>query len=168
MKKFLSVLGICILLIVMPATLTISASTTKLVQRNTNIFTKKQLVIEKTPSPNDEPPGWANGNFSGVWGIDIWGQAHIPLGWLFGYYKRHINFGYFYGAFDWFWGKNESYLKGWLFGPYMFGSLGINESANETLFVGIGGCNETHFHWRVMGLEGPVFFMHGEYTKFKS
>ncbi len=127
-------------------------------------------LVAITPSSHtaDHPPSWANGNFTGEWGIDIWGQVQIPIGWLFGYYKRKPDFGYFYAAFNtWNGEDNEtSFLQGFFFGPYMLGTLGQNESANETAFVGLGGYNNTNFSWRVMGLEGPTFFMSGEYTKF--
>lgn len=49
----------------------------------------------------------------------------------------------------------------------MFASIGENEYANETLFVGIGRYNETNYHWRLMGEEGPTFFVNGAYTKFQ-
>jgi hypothetical protein len=130
----------------------------------------KEIVPNKTISNSptvDEPPSWANGNFSGVWGIDIWGEYQIPIGWMFGYYKHNTNFGYFYAAFANFGYENVSwYIQGYFFGPFMFGSLGENQSANTTLFVGIGRYNETSYYWRIMGETGPTFFMNGDYTKF--
>lgn len=170
MKKLLAIMGICFLLVAMPVTIAISTPNETVSTSKTENIKTDTTAMEKSISNGgvlDDPPNWANGNFSGIWGFDIWGEVHIPIGWLFGYYKRYINFGYFYGTFDYFWGENESYLQGIIVGPFMFGSLGINESANETLFVGIGGHNETHYHWRIMGTEGPVFFMNGEYTKFE-
>ncbi len=158
------VLGICVLLITMPITLSKSTSTLKFAQRNTNIFTPE---FEKTTSPADDPPSWANGNFSGLWGFDIWGEWHIPIGWMFGYYKRNTNFGYFYAGFAEFEQQNATwFIQGYFFGPFMFGSIGENEYANETLFVGIGRYNETNYHWRLMGEIGPTFFVDGTYTKF--
>jgi hypothetical protein len=158
------VLGVCVLLITMPATLSKTTSTLKFAQRNTNVLTPE---FEKTTSPADDPPDWANGNFSGLWGFDIWGEWHIPVGWMFGYYKRNTNFGYFYAGFAEFGEPNATwFIKGYIFGPFMFGSIGENEYANETLFVGIGRYNDTNYHWRLMGEEGPTFFVDGTYTKF--
>lgn len=169
MKKLLPILVIGILLIGMPMATAISSPLKQLSQS-----TKKTLgndistfVNTKTASTKDSPPNWANGNFSGVWGLDIWGEYHIPLGWMFGYYKWSVNFGYFYAGFAFFGEPNVSwYIQGYFFGPFMFGSIGENEYSNETLFVGIGRYNETDYHWRVMGEIGPTFFMHGTYTKF--
>ena len=160
MKKHIVILGICVLLVMMPATISISIPNEKQ-ELTTNEY------IDEPAQTIDDPPGWANGNFSGVWGLDIWGETHIPLGWIYGYYKNQVKFGYFYAAFADFWGENNTnYLQGLLIGPYMLGALGQNESANETVFVGLGGYNETNFHWRIMGWEGPTFFMHGTYTRF--
>ena len=162
MKKFVAIIGICILLIGMPAAMSVSISTQQ------KKLTSRECP-ESTPitTPTEEPPNWANGNFTGVWGIDIWGETQIPLGWVYGYYKRNVNFGYFYAAFADFWDENEtSFLQGLIVGPFMFGSLGSEASANETVFVGLGGYNETHFHWRIMGMTGPTFFMYGVYSRF--
>jgi hypothetical protein len=167
MKRILILIGVCILLFIMPTTLAISVPTTKLAQHNINIFTKEKSVIENNISPIDDPPGWANGNFSGVWGFSIWGEWEIPIGWTFGYYRRSPTLGYFYAKFAYFEEGNTSwFIQGYFIGPFMFGSIGHNESANETLFVGIGRINETDYHWRMMGEVGPTFFVEGTYTKF--
>jgi hypothetical protein len=160
MKKQWMIVGICTLLIGMP----MAMATPMPQMENIKI---DGPTDEKPIHPLDDPPSWATGNFSGVWGLDIWGETHIPLGWLYGYYKRTVHFGYFYAAFADFWSENETnFLQGFLIGPYMLGTLGSNESANETAFVGLGGYNETHFYWRVMGMEGPTFFMYGVYSKY--
>jgi len=39
-------------------------------------------------------------------------------------------------------------------------------TVNETIYVGIGSVNETNFNWRLMGLEGPTFYMEGTFEKF--
>jgi len=167
MKKLIIVIGVCFLLGAMPATIAISAPNLKLANRGSSILTRVKSDIEKNVSPEDDPPGWANGNFSGLWGLDIWGEWHIPVGWMFGYYKRTPKYGYFYGGFADFGQKNASwYIQGFFFGPFMFGSMGENEYANETIFVGIGRINETDYHWRLMGEAGPTFFVKGTYTKF--
>ena len=148
----------------MPITIAKSTSSLNLIQSNTNIFKKE---IEKTYAPDDDPPQWANGNFSGIWGLDIWGDWRIPIGWMFGYYKHNTNFGYFYAGFADFEEENATwFIQGYFFGPFMFGSIGENEYANETIFVGIGRYNETNYLWRLMGEVGPTFFIYGTYMKF--
>jgi hypothetical protein len=167
--KVLICLGICFLLLGIPIAIAASnpAETTRNLKNNCatqRLFERDRTIIE----PNDDPPAWANGNFSGLWGFSIWGEWEIPVGWMFGYYKREPNFGYFYAGLVEFDADTISwYIQGIFFGPFMFGSIGENESANETLFVGIGRYNETNYHWRVMGEVGPTFFMDGTYTKFE-
>jgi len=131
-----------------------------------SLFNKTQGNDIKILS-NDEPPSWANGNLTGVWGIDIWGEYQIPIGWMFGYYKLGINIGYFAAGFNYF-GETEIswFIQGYIFGIFMFGSMDPNDYTGQVFFVGIGNCNETDYHWRVMGEEGPVFFMKGNYTIF--
>ncbi len=41
---------------------------------------EKTILNDITTFKKDTPPSWANGNFTGVWGLDIWGEYHIPLG----------------------------------------------------------------------------------------
>lgn len=165
MKKLMLVIVTSFLLTVMPVTIGISTTNCYLIS-NKNSYSNID-TIQSIFALVDEPPNWANGNFTGYWGLDIWGETHIPLGYMFGYYKRTPNFGYFYADFESFWSENDTwYIQGYFFGPFMFGSLGENEYANESLFVGLGGYNETHYHWRIMGQTGPTFFMHGIYTKF--
>ena len=167
MKKLLVVIGICFLLTAMPATIAVSTPKLKTIQRSVNVLSQQQSENEKNTSPADDPPGWANGNFSGLWGLDIWGEWHIPVGWMFGYYKRTPKFGYYYAGFADFGQTNASwFIQGIFVGPFMFGSLGENEYANDTIFVGIGRIENNEYHWRLMGEEGPTFFVDGEYTEF--
>jgi hypothetical protein len=121
----------------------------------------------KPISAKDTPPRWANGNFSGLWGVDIWGEFLIPIGWMFGYYKWSVNIGYFYAGFALFGEEDVSwFIQGYFFGPFILGAIGPNEYANESFFVGLGKYNETNYYWRIMGEEGPTFFMYGEYLKY--
>jgi hypothetical protein len=125
------------------------------------------LFNNKTAEKMDIPPTWANGNFTGVWGLDIWGQHEIPLGWMFGYYKLSIDIGYFAAGLNIFGEPDISwFIQGYIFGIFMFGHMGENDYTNETFFVGIGKCSKTNYHWRIIGEEGPVFYMEGEYTVF--
>jgi hypothetical protein len=167
--KVLICLGICFLLLGIPIAIaapnsietTLNSMSNHVTQR---LFDRERTIIE----PTNDPPAWANGNFSGVWGFSIWGEWEIPVGWTYGYYKRNPTLGYFYAKFGNFEEENTSwFIQGYFIGPFMFGSIGENESANETLFVGIGRINETDYHWRMMGEVGPTFFVEGTYTKFE-
>jgi hypothetical protein len=169
MKKIVIAITFVTILLGMP----FAVAQSNIVKTNSNTLTKNMDIgvpakIKSTqPQRADDPPNWANGNFTGVWGLDIWGEVHIPIGWMFGYYRHNPNIGYFYAAFGYFGQENLSwYIQGYFFGPFMFGSLGENESANTTLFVGIGRYNETNYYWRLMGETGPTFFIYGNYTKF--
>ena len=168
MKKLLFVIGVCFLLAAMPISISVSTPAFKLGSRLNKILENETPEIIEGPFlPTDDPPEWANGEFSGVWGLDIWGEWHIPAGWMFGYYKRDTNWGYFYAGFADFEVENATwFIQGYFLGPFMFGSLGENEYANDTLFVGIGRYNETDYHWRLMGEVGPTFFVEGEHTKY--
>lgn len=162
MKKLLLVTVISILLIGLPAATAISPPIKKPLK-----IIGKTIINDINYIKEDTPPNWANGNFSGVWGLDIWGEYHIPIGWMFGYYKLGINIGYFVAGFNFFEEPDISwFVQGYIFGIFMFGSMDANEYTNQTFFVGIGNCNETTYHWRVMGEQGPTFFMHGKYTVF--
>jgi hypothetical protein len=169
MKNIVFVFVIGILIVGMPLAAAVSNPSSINPNPATSNLTNAPVSVIKTtpPARAEDPPNWANGNFSGVWGFDIWGEVHIPVGWMFGYYNRNPNFGYFYAAFGYFNYENISwFIQGFFFGPFMFGSLGENESANTTVFVGIGRYDETNYHWRLMGEKGPTFFMNGTYTKF--
>ena len=167
MKKLLFVIGVSFLLAAMPITLSVSTPTQKLGSRLTKILNNQRSEIEEISLPAYDPPEWANGEFAGIWGLDIWGEWHFPAGWMFGYYKQTTSWGYFYAGFADFGVENATwFIQGYFLGPFMFGSLGENEYANDTLFVGIGRYNETDYHWRMMGEVGPTFFVEGEHTKY--
>ncbi|MBN1861749.1 MAG: hypothetical protein JW840_09850 [Candidatus Thermoplasmatota archaeon] len=169
MRKILFVIAVAIIIGGMPfaSALSTFTVTTQRQAEKTHHSESPTVLPTKNPIPTDAPPKWANGNFSGIWGFDIWGEVQIPIGWMLGYYNHNTKFGYFYAAFGYFGYENFSwFIQGYFFGPFMFGSIGENESANTTLFVGIGRYNTTHYHWRIMGESGPTFFMEGQYTKF--
>ena len=168
MKKTLSILIICGILILTPLT---SAA----VLPDSKISEKQTMHVQNTPQQQtpilEDPPNWVKGNFSGYWGLDIWGETQIPLGYLYGYYGN-MRLGFFLGEFGYFWEENATgYIRGGFFGPFMFGGIGnisnVGTYENETLFAGIGRYNETDFKWRIMGETGPTFFMKGTYTKFE-
>ena len=147
----------------MPITTAISAPSFKESKSLENILFNNQI-----PEIRDIPPNWANGNFTGSWGLDIWGEYNIPIGWMFGYYKLSIDIGYFAAGFNVFGDPDISWFaQGYIFGIFMFGHMGGNDYTNETYFVGIGKCDTNRYHWRIICEEGPVFYMDGEYTVFE-
>jgi hypothetical protein len=163
MKKIVVIFGISILLIWMFAT-------TAVVFQKT--VTAKQLLSKdcKTLSTIDDPPDWATGNFTGVWGFNILGQPFRPLGWVGGYYSDIFCIK-FAGVFAEFEDQQPTgYLGGYIIGPFMLGIVGNITTEEETYFVGIGGYNETssEFYWRIIGIVGPSFYMYGTYTRFSS
>jgi len=162
LKNLSSIIVVCILLFGMPIITAISQPV------NQHLESMEYILINKiSPVIKDTPPNWANGNFTGVWGLDIWGQHKIPLGWMFGYYKLSIDIGYFAAGLNIFGEPDIScFIQGYIFGIFMFGYMGKNDYTNETYFVGIGKCNKTNYHWRIIGEEGPVFYMEGKYTVF--
>ena len=168
MKKVLIAIGVCFLLAAMPISLSLASPTQRISNRLNKILENEETFEIVGPMPAEDPPEWANGQFAGVWGLDIWGEWHIPAGWMFGYYKRTTSWGYFYAGFADFGVENATwYIQGYFLGPFMFGSLGETEYANETLFVGIGRYNETDYHWRLMGEVGPTFFVEGEHEAYE-
>jgi hypothetical protein len=128
-----------------------------------------KIQVPVSPSPildNGTPPDWATGNFSGIWGINVVGQPFPPAGWLAGYYSN-MGIGRFVGVFALFNATNVTgYIGGILLGPFMLGIVGNSTTKNQTFFVGLGGANQTHFYWRIMGFVGPTFYMYGIYTPF--
>ena len=169
MKKLLPMIIIGIILIGMPMTMAIPIPFTQLSKplQKTLIYDITTFENKETTSIKDTPPPRANGNFSGVWGLDIWGEHHIPLGWMLGYFKLTVNVGYFAAGFNFF-GEPDIlwFIQGYIFGIFMFGNMGENEYTNQTFFAGICKTNETDYHWRIIGEEGPVFFMQGKYSIF--
>jgi len=169
LKKLFHVITICILLLALPMTTAISSPLNQLFKPNNKALNFEIKTFEDTKeiSTKDSPPKWAKGNFSGEWGLDIWGEYHIPLGWMLGYYKLSMNIGYFAAGFNFFGEYDISwFIQGFFFGIFMFGSMGENEYTNQTFFVGIGKYSENKYHWRLIGEHGPTFFMRGTYTKF--
>ena len=162
MKKLLTAIGICILLVSMPATTAISLQKVKNFKNQLPSVNEPILTI-------DTPPHWARGNFTGVWGVNILGQPLPPTGWVVGYYSD-MGFGRFVGVFAEF---NETdatgYIGGVILGPFMLGVVGNITSGEETVFVGLGGHNETssEFYFRIMGIISFTFYMSGTYSEFQ-
>ncbi|MBN1280741.1 MAG: hypothetical protein JXA00_03740 [Candidatus Thermoplasmatota archaeon] len=123
-----------------------------------------------TPAPytNDTPPDWATGNFSGVWGITIFGIPLPASGWITGYYQR-IGLGNFDAVYATFNETNAtSFLRGIMLWIFFLGGAGSLATGNATWVSGIGVANQTHFYWRINAIIGPSFYIHCEYTPFEN
>ena len=162
MSRVLIVLGVCVLLMAMPAYMAVPMHEAKRL-KTTFVSTAESCFS----AVNDTPPDWANGNFSGVWGLNLLGRPLPPAGWVAGYYSN-MGVGRFVGVFAEFNATNVTgYLGGLFFGPFMVGIVGNITTGNSTYFVGPGRHNETHFYWRLMGIVGPTYYMYGKYSRFE-
>jgi hypothetical protein len=152
MKKTIIVGLICIFLVCIPL-----SSAESIEKQNFHRNLIKQQTIQTTDIPE-----WALGNFTGIWGINIGGQPGTPRGLVFGYYATHR----FVALFT-----NTTAPNGWLwgirFGYFMFGIVANITGEQRTYFVGLGGFNETHFYYRIMGIVGPTFYIGGIYNPFE-
>jgi hypothetical protein len=115
----------------------------------------------------DDPPGWANGNFTGVWGITLFGVPLDPAGWITGYYE---NIGF--GQVDAVYGTNNeadasSFLRGYMLWIYFLGFAGSIQTGNGTWVIGLGTANETHFYCRINAIIGPSFYIICQYMPFE-
>jgi len=158
MKKVLLILGICFLF-VLPTTSGLS------IPHLINLGSDNILS-------DDAPPIWAAGNFSGEWGVNIWGHDWFTFGEFSGYYAtgflRNLRLSRFQIEYKEEGNENGTLLEGVFFGPYLLGRSTDMETGNTWNFVGIGGYNETscEFRWRIMGLYGPTLYMRGAYEEF--
>lgn len=168
MKKIIITFGVCFLLLAMPAT--IAFHTPNLTQSTLKSNIKKGVSNLKI-SPNierlDDPPAWANGNFTGVWGINILGIPTNPIGWIAGYYQN-VGLGQFAAVFGEF---NETNATGALIGimlwVFFIGGVGSTATGNGTYVAGIGVANETHYYVRLHAIIGPSYYIHVKYTEFQ-
>jgi len=163
MKKILAVLAISMLLCTMPV-LTASPNTIlknmKTVQPATQLLKKQELSL-------DEPPEWANGNFSGVWGLNLFGIPLEPAGWITGYYQN-IGLGNFAGVFGEFNETNATgALVGFMLWIFFLGGVGSIDTENGTYVSGLGIANETHYYVRLSAIIGPSFYILVKYTPFE-
>jgi len=160
MKKTFVIIGICLLLSTLPSI-------------NAFSVTKIEKRFEIYESNTTDVPSWAAGNFSGEWGLNIWGFDWFAAGTFSGHYATGFLWDLKLGRFEIEYKENNkengTLLEGLFFGPYLLGISTDIATGNESHFVGIGGYNETshEFRWRVMGLYGPTLFMRGTYTEFE-
>jgi hypothetical protein len=145
----------------------------------TAINFQKTNSNEYTLETSDDTPAWADGSFSGKWGIREYSilfqrLINIELGNVSGYYSNGF-LNRIDGKFIPRWNESlETRIVGRYIGPFIFGSLGnlemedpdYSDDVNQTFYVGLGTNNETVFDFRLMGQEGPTFYMKGTFSKF--
>jgi hypothetical protein len=159
MKKILMTIGVCLLILGMSTTTALPLQKAQHLQTHIQEPTTHTLI-------NDTPPDWANGNFTGVWGVNILGIPLAPLGWIEGYYQN-IGLGQLYGEYAAFNITNATdYVSGIMLWIFFLGKAGNLATGNGTFVSGIGIANETHFYWRINAIIGPSFYIFCEYTKF--
>jgi hypothetical protein len=159
-RKILSLLVICLVLSAIP----LAAATPA---RN-HIQPQRWSEPVPTTYDNETPPEWATGNFTGVWGVTIFGVPLAPSGWITGYYQK-IGLGNFEGVYATFNETNAtSFLRGIMLWIFFLGGAGSIQTGNATWVTGIGVANETHFYWRINAIIGPSFYIHCRYTKFEN
>jgi hypothetical protein len=163
MKKILPILGVCFLLIAMPAMTALPMDIVK----NARTMKSNLLTVKKPLPTLEEPPEWANGNFTGVWGLNLLGVPLPPSGWIAGYYQE-IGLGQFAAVFAEF---NETNATGAILGimlwVFFIGGVGSIATGNGTYVAGLGVANETHYYVRLNAIIGPSYYVHVEYTRFE-
>ena len=160
-KKLIIIIGICTLIPVMPASTSIS------LQMVQNL--KTQL-----PSDNefisiiDCPPNWAQGNFSGEWGISFLGFPLLPLGWIKGYYGTIGVIGRIEGVFREYNKSEITQIGAYIIGYFLLGIVGNESTGNWTYCVGLGGVDNANleFYFNIHLIVGPGFYMQGIYSEF--
>ena len=161
MKKLIIAMGICFLLVGMPA---MTAFPTEKIRHTRTIFP----TISPISLDNDAPPDWAAGNFSGVWGLNILGVPLPPAGWVKGYFANQPGLGRLEAGFAEFNVTNATGLiGGFMLWVFFIGGIQSVETGNGTYVAGIGVANETHFYWRLNAIIGPSYYIHCEYSKFE-
>ena len=161
MKKILITIAVCLLIIGMPAMTAFPMTKQNIVQTQ---------LKSRTPSVlyNDTPPDWAAGNFSGVWGLTIFGIPLAPSGWIEGYFANTPGLGRLEGGYAEFNVTNATtILTGFMIWIFFLGGVVNVATGNGTWVTGIGVANETHFYWRLNAIIGPSYYIHCEYSKFE-
>jgi len=161
MKKLIIALGICFLLVGMPA---MTAFPLGKIRHTSTIFPMTSQVSLDT----NAPPDWAAGNFSGVWGLNLAGVPLPPAGWVEGYFDNQPGLGRLEADFANFNVTNATGLiAGFMLWVFFIGGVQSVETGNGTWVAGIGVANETHFYWRLSAIIGPSYYIHCEYSKFE-
>jgi len=163
MKKCLIVLAVCFLFASLSATGAVAVTDAESIKNNAESFVE-------ISSDSEDVPGWAVGNFTGEWGLNVWGHDWFSIGPVNGYYGQgfigSIKLGRFLITYTELDGENGTMFQGLFIGPYLLGVATDIQTDNTSAFVGLGSYNETNFRWRLMGMQGPTLFMRGAFNEF--
>ncbi len=114
-----------------------------------------------------DAPSWATGMYSGYWGLAPLGVPLPPAGWLTGFSRQKILFG-----FDGIWAPFNTTvhnatmaLTGVILGPFLLGGIHNLTTDKGAWCIGLGGINATTsvFYYRIMFFIGPSFYLAGIY-----
>ena len=139
-----------------PFTMALSPPTTEYMNEQIQNINKSFLTIR-------DPPEWATGYFYGLRGnTDNEGKPLEPTEYIVGYCSYDFK-GKFVGALLNIYDENiNGYIAGKIIGPFMLGIIGDN-SNQQSLIVGLGVSNKTHFYFRTMKIIGPNNYLVGKY-----
>ena len=167
-KNILICIGIYSLLLLSPLSLGVSIKKTIPFQQSTSLQQPTTLA--------DNPPAWAKGNFSGVWGSTLIGVPLPPTGWITGYYQilgsgKVMGLGKFDAVYAQFNHTNTtSFLQGIILWTFFLGRTGNLTTNKGTWTIGIGVTDDTEFFWRLNAIIGPSlsFYILCNYTAFEN
>lgn len=163
MRKYLIVLFVCFLVVSFSVTSIANRINLKNIKDNIEPFVK-------ISSSSEDDPLWAIGNFTGEWGLNVWGSDWFSIGSVHGYYGMgfagSLKFGRFLITSNESNGENSTKFEGLFIGPYLLGEITDMQTKDKSAFVGLGDYNATAFHWRIMGMTGPTLFMKGTFNDF--
>jgi hypothetical protein len=159
MKKIIISVALCCILLLFPIATALpihhKISETQIISSSHQIYKMS------------DPPGWANGNFTGVWGITLFGVPVDPVGWIVGYYEN-IGMGQLDSVYGTFNETNaSSFLRGYMLWIFFLGFAGNIQTGNGTWVMGLGTANETNFYCRINAIIGPSFYILAQYTPFE-
>jgi len=116
----------------------------------------------------NEPPDWANGQFNGTWGLNLFGMPVAELGYVYGYFDAVGILGRLEGYFgEWSDPEPVSFIAGFIFLFNMIGYVGsIDNPDNGTFYSGLGTPNENgEFYYRINLIIGPSWYMEGTWEE---
>jgi hypothetical protein len=156
MKKLISIFGISILLFapgIIAINIDLSEKSINLIDNSYN-----HSIIE------NNPPGWANAECNGTWGVSISGEPAKELGWLEGYMNTMKPFGGIECELP-SWENNPNvYLNGIIISYFILGLVIINN--NTTFYIGFGNLNEDgEFYYNIHLFIGPSWYIEGTWRE---
>jgi hypothetical protein len=136
---------------------------------NSNEYLEKKFIWKNRLIDFDnDPPGWATGEFNGTWGLSVLGLPAVELGWIYGYFSLINIFGRIEGYFsEWKYEEPTAYITGYIILYNMIGVISdIDNGDNTSFFMGLGVPNEKGvFYYRINLIFGPSWYMTGTWKE---